>query len=77
MGRVHDGGKTVTVEMGKVSFSSTLIPITGEKREVLREHMEVAGATFEYCAATVGNPHCIILSENISPELARKYGPLI
>jgi diaminopimelate epimerase len=74
---VQDNGKTVTVEMGKVSFSSTLIPVAGEKREVLREYMEVAGATFQYCAATVGNPHCVILCENISPELARQYGPLI
>ncbi len=74
---VHNGGKTVTVEMGEVSFLSTLIPVTGEKRDVLREHMEVAGTTFEYCAVTVGNPHCVILSENISPEIARQYGPLI
>lgn len=75
--RVHDDGRAITVEMGKVSFLSTLIPVAGEEREVLREHMEVAGTTFEYCAATVGNPHCVILSKNISPELARQYGPLI
>jgi len=75
--RVHDGGRSVTVEMGEVSFLSTRIPVTGEEREVLREHIEVAGTTFEYCAATVGNPHCVILSENVSPELARQYGPLI
>jgi diaminopimelate epimerase len=74
---IHDGGKIVTVEMGKVSFLSTLIPVAGEKREVLREHMDIAGTTFEYCAATVGNPHCVILSEEISSELARQYGPLI
>lgn len=74
---VHNGGKIVTVEMGKVSFLSTLIPVAGAKREVLREHMDIAGTTFEYCAATVGNPHCVILSEQISPELARQYGPMI
>lgn len=74
---VQDNGKTVTVEMGKVSFLSTRIPVAGEKREVLREHMDIAGTTFEYCAATVGNPHCVILSEQISAELARRYGPLI
>jgi len=34
---VRNGGKTVTVEMGKVSFLSTKIPVTGEVREVLRE----------------------------------------
>ena len=74
---VHRGGKTVTVEMGEVSFRSSIIPVAGEEREVLREQMEIGYATFEYCAATVGNPHCIILCDNISPELARKYGPLI
>jgi len=74
---VQDNGKTVTVEMGKVSFLSTLIPVAGEEREVLREHMDIAGTTFEFCAATVGNPHCVILSDHISPELALQYGPLI
>jgi diaminopimelate epimerase len=75
--QVRNGGKTVTVEMGKVSFLSTKIPVTGEEREVLREHMDIAGTTFEYCAATVGNPHCVILGKNPSPEFARHYGPLI
>ena len=75
--RVHHGGKSVTVEMGAVSFLSTRIPVIGEEREVLRESMEVAGTVFEYCAATVGNPHCIILAKDVSPELARQFGPLI
>jgi diaminopimelate epimerase len=74
---IQDYRKNVTVEMGEVSFLSTSIPVTGEEREVLREHMELDGARFEYCAATVGNPHCVILSENISPEITRQYGPLI
>lgn len=73
---VH-GGKSVTVEMGEASFLSTRIPVAGGEREVLREQMDIAGATFEYCAATVGNPHCVILCDEISPELARRYGPPI
>ena len=76
-GRVRDGGKTVTVDMGAVSFLSSRIPVAGEEREVLRERMDVDGATFEFCAATVGNPHCVILGEKVTPEIARKYGPLI
>ena len=75
--QVHHGGQAVTVEMGDVSFLSTKIPLAGAEREVLREHMQIEGRNFEYCAATVGNPHCVILCEAISPELARKYGPLI
>jgi diaminopimelate epimerase len=75
--RVQNNGKTVTVEMGKVSFLSTLIPVIGQEREVLREHMEIAGTTLEYCAATIGNPHCVVLSARVSADIARQYGPLI
>lgn len=75
--RVLDGGQAVTVEMGKVSFLSTRIPVAGEEREVLRERLCLAGATFEYCEATVGNPHCVILGAPVTPQLARHYGPLI
>jgi diaminopimelate epimerase len=67
----------VTVEMGEVSFLSTKIPVSGREREVLRERMDIAGTTLDYCAATVGNPHCVILCNEVSPELARHYGPLI
>jgi diaminopimelate epimerase len=75
--RVHAGGKEVTVEMGKVSFLSTKIPVAGEEREVLRESMEIDGTTFEHCATTVGNPHCVIMCQEVSAELARHFGPLI
>ena len=61
--RIEEDGKHVTVEMGVVSFLSTEIPVTGKKREVLREEMTIADRTFEYCAATVGNPHCVVLCE--------------
>jgi diaminopimelate epimerase len=75
--RIEEGGKHVTVEMGRVSFLSTEIPVTGKKREVLREQMTVAGRTFEYCAATIGNPHCVVLCEEPRAEIACHYGPLI
>jgi len=55
----------VTVDMGKVSFESTDIPITGTPREVINEEMEIAGQTLNFTAATIGNPHCVILSEEI------------
>ena len=74
---VGTDGESVKVEIGKVRFDSTAIPVTGEPREVLDEELEVDGQVLNYCAATVGNPHCIILSENPTPEQARRYGPLI
>jgi len=74
---VKDGGRTVTVQMGRASFDSTRIPVTGQPREVLNENMTVAGETLRFCAATVGNPHCVVLQEQVSEEQARRWGPLI
>ena len=75
--QVGADGRTVTVEMGKVSFDGSTIPVRGGAREVLRERMKIDDLEFEYCAATVGNPHCIVLCDDPSPAFARRYGPLI
>jgi diaminopimelate epimerase len=74
---VGSDGRQVKVEMGEVSFDSTVIPVAGKPREVLNEEIEVAGHVFKFCAATVGNPHCVILTEDPKSEDARRYGPLI
>lgn len=74
---VGEDTKTIKIEMGEVSFGSEVIPVEGEPREVLNENMEIRGRVFRFCAATVGNPHCIVLSEDPTPEAARRFGPLI
>jgi diaminopimelate epimerase len=74
---VAPNGKNVIVEMGRVSFDSAEIPVTGDPREVLKERIEIADRVFEYCAATIGNPHCIVLCEKLTPGIARRYGPII
>jgi diaminopimelate epimerase len=70
-------GKLVRVEMGTVSFRSEDIPVAGQSREVLREQIRVDGRIFQFCAATIGNPHCVILLDDLSPALAKQYGPLL
>ncbi|MCH2288456.1 MAG: diaminopimelate epimerase, partial [SAR324 cluster bacterium] len=52
--RVLEGGAEVEVEMGRISFNSSAIPVKGEEREVIRETLEVDGRSLEFCAATVG-----------------------
>lgn len=75
--QVHEGGKEMTVDMGNVSFESTKIPVTGDSREVMNETLTFGSVDFTFCAATVGNPHCVILRDEISAEEARKWGPHI
>ncbi len=75
--KVEKNGGIVTVEMGKVSFSSRDIPVLGPHREVLNEEIRAGGKTFTFCAATVGNPHCVIFADQPSAAEARRYGPHI
>lgn len=74
---VSQGGKFITVEMGKVSFDAAKIPVNGVEGEVVNKEFEIDGKTYKYCAATVGNPHCVLPLDEISPELAHKIGPAI
>jgi diaminopimelate epimerase len=74
---VEDNGATISVQMGKVSFDSDRIPVTGTPREVLNEEICADGKSFRFCAATIGNPHCIVLNQEPSPLDARRYGALI
>ena len=84
--QVSADGRSVTVEMGQVSFDGNLIPVRptwlgtdwgSGAREILRERIQVEEREFEFCGATVGNPHCIVMCDDPTPELARYYGPLI
>jgi diaminopimelate epimerase len=72
---VFDSGKMVRVEMGKVTFWSDEIPVAGARREVINEKISVGGKTFTFCAASVGNPHCVLPLPEISEAMAKEYGP--
>lgn len=72
---VFDGGNLVRVEMGSVSFVSDKIPVTGPSREVLNEKITAGGREFTFCAATIGNPHCVVPLPEISAKLAQEFGP--
>jgi diaminopimelate epimerase len=72
---IKEKGRLITVAMGRVSFDSEKIPVTGKPREVLNESIRILDRDFTFCAATIGNPHCVLPLPEISPELAHKYGP--
>jgi diaminopimelate epimerase len=70
-------GRLVSVGVGRYSFQSTDIPVAGEAREVINEILEVGSERLTVCCVSVGNPHCVVVDRNPSPEIARRLGPLI
>lgn len=75
--RIQKGGRSITVDMGHVTFDSAKIPVAGPAREVINDSLTVKDRTFTYCAASIGNPHCVVPLASVSPELAHTYGPAI
>jgi diaminopimelate epimerase len=72
---VHGNGEEVTVDMGHVSFHSDVIPVKGASREVLKEPITINGSEWLFSAATIGNPHCVLVLPDISAKLAHDLGP--
>ena len=71
---LNEDGSRLRVSMGKLSFWSDDIPVTGERREVINEDMVFGRTLYPVTCATVGNPHCIIPMREISKPLVCKIG---
>ena len=65
------------VKMGKASFISEEIPVTGEKREIINETFTFNEKEYKATCLTVGNPHCIIFADKVSKEAIKELGPYV
>ena len=74
---IENSGSNVSIEMGEVSFQSDKIPVAGKIREVLNETIDIDGQQLKFCAATIGNPHCVVLNGEKTQDEVRRIGPLI
>jgi diaminopimelate epimerase len=75
--RVSADGRIVAVEMGRVTFNSADIPVAGKPREVIDEIMHMDDRELRFCAASIGNPHCVIPCDRVMEKEARQWGPRI
>ncbi|MDD3251835.1 MAG: diaminopimelate epimerase [Lachnospiraceae bacterium] len=67
------GGK-LTVSMGKLSFWSNEIPVTGKRREVIDETMTFNEIPYKTTCVSIGNPHCVIFLKEISKKIVCRIG---
>jgi len=78
--RLHlegDRVRTITADMGRATFVSSEIPVAGPRREVVQEPLEVAGERLAVTCVSVGNPHCVILTDRLDVERVKRLGPEI
>jgi diaminopimelate epimerase len=69
--------ESVKVDMGQATFLSDEIPVAGPRREVVREEICAGGERLEYTAVSVGNPHCVVLVDELRQDDLLRLGPLL
>jgi diaminopimelate epimerase len=74
---VNGKAKIITVDMGQAIFKSDLIPTKFETPEVDNATIEANNKSFQVNCVSVGNPHCVILKEDLSIEEIKQFGPFL
>lgn len=72
-----DAANLVKINMGKVTFLSTEIPVKGKKREVINEELKINRVKYRATCLSIGNPHCVIPMQDVSEEKAKELGPFV
>jgi diaminopimelate epimerase len=67
----------IKVDMGKADFVSSHIPVSFPKGECFGEPLKIEDKEFIIHCVTVGNPHCVIITDSLKEEEVRYYGPKI
>lgn len=75
---VRDGKAfLVKVDMGKAIFKSRQIPVGSDKTEFIAQNIIAGDREYEVNCVSVGNPHCVVIKEDLDDAEIRKYGPLL
>jgi diaminopimelate epimerase len=69
--------RMISVDMGKAIFRSKDIPVNSEKEEYIGEKIKAGDTDFEVNCVSVGNPHCVVIKNELIEEEIKKYGPLL
>ncbi len=66
----------VKVNMGSPELKAELIPVCSDKDEVIQEKIEVNDTIYYMTAVSMGNPHTVMLVEDLENLDLEKVGPL-
>jgi len=71
---LDDTYQSFQIGMGQATFASDKIPMTGAQREVINETLIYADVTYHITAINVGNPHCVMFTDELSAEIVKRVG---
>ncbi len=69
-GKAH----TIKVDMGKAIFESARVPVNIEAAECIDKPLHLHDQSFKINCVSVGNPHCVILVDELDEAEVKSYG---
>jgi diaminopimelate epimerase len=67
----------IRVEMGKAIFASRDIPVNSDLPEFIGQKILVRNREYEVNCVSVGNPHCVVIKQELDENEIRTFGPLL
>lgn len=77
--QISEGAESITVDMGKVQFAMAHIPVDGPEQadHNIGQSLTFNGKTQTVYIADIGNPHCVVVQDEISAKQAHEDGAAI
>jgi diaminopimelate epimerase len=67
----------IRVDMGKAIFTPREIPVDSDLPEFIGQTIIAGDKEFEVNCVSVGNPHCVVIKQDLDENEIRTYGPLL
>jgi diaminopimelate epimerase len=67
----------IAVDMGKAIFRSRDIPVNSNDPEFIGKKIVAGDREFEVNCVSVGNPHCVVIKNELDVAEIKKYGPML
>jgi len=72
-----DRAAAVCVDMGEPRFAPQNIPVILEGHKIVSHPLKVEEKEFLITCVSMGNPHCVIITDNVNDVDLEKWGPII
>lgn len=69
--------KLISIEMGKANFNSKEIPTNFKEENVIGKRLNILDKVYEINCVSMGNPHCVVIKDELNIDEIKKYGKLI
>jgi len=74
---VNGKASQIKVDMGKAIFTSSEIPVNCKNKECQDEPLMAGGRQYLVSCVSVGNPHCVVIKDELDIDEIKQYGPFI